>query len=262
MATFGCKLCGRAFAKRQALTYHRRKAHRIWPNADRDAPTNATTENQSGHAYADGNTIIHNEDELELELQQREVFPNAGRPLGDTVESFFQYAHWEPLAPFETIEQWRLCRTIVEENIGQGKCDRMLQRDLFVPNAKISNAKQLCKLVAALEADGLGCPWQESGIEVEGRRTPYWHRDPLAAIKFILGHIPFDEDLCYAPVRERAANGERLYSEMWTGDWWWRTQVCAAKSPKYSDNCSDNDTDYAVSSRRRYPTVRRWSHSF
>jgi hypothetical protein len=239
MAGFVCKLCGRAFAKGQALTYHRRKIHRVQPNAARDAPTNATTMNQS--PYADGNTIIHNEDELELEQQQCEVFPNAGAPLGDAVEPFFQHADWEPLAPFETIQQWRLCRTIVEENIGQGQCDRMLQRDLFDPNAKISNAKQLRKLVAALAADGLDCPWQESGIEVEGRRTPYWHRDPLAAIKYILGHIPFKDDLCYTPVHERAANGERLYSEMWTGDWWWHTQVCAVKFFKCSDNCSDND---------------------
>ena len=231
MADFVCKLCGRAFAKSRALTYHCRKLHRVQPNppnAERDTPTNATViEDQFGDPYAGlgGNTIIQNDDEYELEQQQREVFPNAGVSLGDAVELFFQHADWEPLAPFETIEQWRLCRTVVEEDIGQRMCDRMLQRDIFVPNAKISNAKQLNKLVAALGADGLDCPWQENWIEIEGRTTPFWYRNPLSGIRYILGHTPFKEDLCYAPVRERASNGERLYSEMWTGDWWWRTQV-------------------------------------
>ena len=266
MAGFVCKLCGRAFVRSQTLTYYRRKLHPLKPNhpdADFNTLTNATvTRGQFSNPYADGNTIIQNDDELNLEQRQREVFPNAGAPLGDITEPFFQHADWEPLAPFETIEQWQLCRTVVEENIGQGMCDRMLQRHLFVPNAKISSAKQLREFVAALGADGLDCPWKESEIEVDGRGTPFWYRDPLAAIRYILGHIPFKEDLHYVPVRERAANGKRLYSEMWTGDWSWHMEVCAAKSPKYSDNCSDNDTDYAVSSRRRYPTVRRWSHSF
>ena len=223
MAGFVCKLCGRAFVRSQALTYHRRKLHPLKPNhpdADFDTPTNATvTKGQFSDPYAGGNTIIQNDDELNLEQRQREVFPNAGAPLGDITEPFFQHADWEPLAPFETIEQWQLCRTVVEENIGQGMCDRMLQRYLFVPNAKISSAKQLREFVAALGADGLDCPWQESEIEVDGRRTPFWYRDPLAAIRYIIGHIPFKEDLHYAPVRERAANGERLYSEMWTADW-------------------------------------------
>ena len=96
-----------------------------------------------------------------------------GAPHGDIIKPFFQHADWEPLAPFVTIEQWQLCRTVVEANIGQGMCDRMLQRYLFVPNAKISSPKQLREFVGALGADGLDCPWQESEIEIDGRRTPF-----------------------------------------------------------------------------------------
>ena len=146
MAGFVCKLCGHAFVRSQALTYYRRKLHPLKPNhldADFDTLTNATvTKGQLSDPSAAGNTIIHNNEELNLEQWQRIVFLNAGALLGDITEPFFQHADWEPLAPFATIEQWQLCRTVVEENIGQGMCDRMLQRYLFVPNAKISSAKQ------------------------------------------------------------------------------------------------------------------------
>ena len=108
MAGFVCKLCGRAFVRSQALTYHRLKLHPLKPNhpdADFDTPIKATVnKGQFSDPYAGGNTIIQNDDELNLEQRQREVFPNAGAPLGDITEPFFPHADWEPLAPFETIE--------------------------------------------------------------------------------------------------------------------------------------------------------------
>ena len=76
------------------------------PAADFDTSTNATvTKGQFSDPYAGGNTIIQNEDELNHKQRQREVFPNVSTPLSEITVPFLQHGDWEPLAPFETIEQ-------------------------------------------------------------------------------------------------------------------------------------------------------------
>ena len=129
------------------------------------------------------------------------------------------------------VDQWHLCRTLVENSFSKVKTDRMIQRGLIVENAQARNTEQLRSLLIDMQAtDGLSSEWQEATMDIEGTSTPYWYRDPIAAISYILGHPPFKDYLCYAPIRDRDASGERLYSEMWTGDWWWRTQVCQSQS--------------------------------
>jgi hypothetical protein len=41
-----------------------------------------------------------------------------------------------------------------------------------------------------------------------------------------MGHDPFEHHLSYAPVRQFSSTGSdnQIYDEMYTGDWWWRTQ--------------------------------------
>ena len=41
-----------------------------------------------------------------------------------------------------------------------------------------------------------------------------------------MGHGPFAHHLSFAPVRQfsRTGNDNRIYDEMHTADWWWRTQ--------------------------------------
>jgi hypothetical protein len=55
------------------------------------------------------------------------------------------------------------------------------------------------------------------------------YRDPVDAIKYLLARPALAEHLEFAPrkVWEDRTQQSRLYSEMWTGNWWWRTQVWA-----------------------------------
>ena len=45
-------------------------------------------------------------------------------------------------------------------------------------------------------------------------------------VEFLLGHRPFANHLSYAPVRQFSGVGDdnRIFNEMHTADWWWRTQ--------------------------------------
>jgi hypothetical protein len=54
-----------------------------------------------------------------------------------------------------------------------------------------------------------------------------WHRDPVEVVTDLIGNPAFKGKLAYRPQRiwcdEKRMNRE--YSEMWTGTWWWDTQV-------------------------------------
>lgn len=54
-----------------------------------------------------------------------------------------------------------------------------------------------------------------------------WLRDPVEVVQDLLGRPSLRNATTYSPVQ--AYTGEdrhtRIYDEMWTGDWWYETQV-------------------------------------
>jgi len=55
-----------------------------------------------------------------------------------------------------------------------------------------------------------------------------YYRNPLNAIRALLNRPDLKKDIEFTPRRvwENADRKERLYSEIFTGEWAWRTQVC------------------------------------
>jgi hypothetical protein len=54
-----------------------------------------------------------------------------------------------------------------------------------------------------------------------------WRRDPVECVSELIGNPAFKEYISYVPehVFTDDTGQERIYDEMWTGDWWWETQV-------------------------------------
>ena len=67
----------------------------------------------------------------------------------------------------------------------------------------------------------------DEGELVPSERLELWRRDPVECLKELMGNPMFKDSLEYAPQKhfmdEEGTN--RVYDEMWTGDWWWDTQV-------------------------------------
>ena len=63
-------------------------------------------------------------------------------------------------------------------------------------------------------------------------RLELWRRDPVECMKELMGNPMLKEYLRYAPQKcftdEEGKN--RVFDEMWTGDWWWNTQVVKSSS--------------------------------
>ncbi|KAI0062603.1 hypothetical protein BV25DRAFT_1803728 [Artomyces pyxidatus] len=64
-------------------------------------------------------------------------------------------------------------------------------------------------------------------IAVHGRTFEFWHRDPLACIKALYADPAFAPHMAFAPQRHYEDDDQtiRVYNEMHTGKWWWRTQL-------------------------------------
>ena len=58
-----------------------------------------------------------------------------------------------------------------------------------------------------------------------------WMHDPVECVKELIGNPAFKELMSFVPERvytdENGTN--RIYDEMWTADWWWKTQVSVTK---------------------------------
>jgi Plavaka transposase len=89
-----------------------------------------------------------------------------------------------------------------------------------------------------IDALPIGIEWTVTPIEVKGDLADecghtmidsleIWSRDPVECIKDLLGNPSFKDQMHYAPERHYSdeSGQEQLFSEMWTGDWWWEMQV-------------------------------------
>ena len=82
-------------------------------------------------------------------------------------------------------------------------------------------AKWLCK------------PFEIEGdqLDEKGRKHKetlhLWKRDPVECIHELIGNPAFRNQMRFAPERayEDPEGKNRIFDEMWTGDWWWNLQV-------------------------------------
>jgi hypothetical protein len=86
-------------------------------------------------------------------------------------------------------------------------------------------------LVADVDKLPHGPGWSvESLVVGEGsrKRTVSLYKRPIIdVIRELIGNPRFRDFMRYAPERHwtTGACKTRVYSEMWTGEWWWRRQV-------------------------------------
>lgn len=61
----------------------------------------------------------------------------------------------------------------------------------------------------------------------ECKELELWMHNPVACVEELIGNPTFDGSIAYAPERVYAdqEGWTYHYNEMWTGDWWWKTQV-------------------------------------
>ena len=95
-----------------------------------------------------------------------------------------------------------------------------------------------CSFLKRVDSLHTGLAWTCKTIDVEGdeegedgrlkRETlELWRRDPVECVKELIGNPAWRDTIAYAPERAYtdAEGRNQIYDEMWTGEWWWETQV-------------------------------------
>ena len=81
-------------------------------------------------------------------------------------------------------------------------------------------------------------PFQCQEVAIGNERLQFYFRDILRCIRALYGDPEFAQDLIFVPERHYTDKEQiqRLYSDLYTGDWWWSVQVRngALRWPYYS----------------------------
>jgi len=146
MPCFICPLCGRVFSRQSGLTRHRRSTHaHLYPNSSNLSASD-------GLDYKLEDIIPQFDDDSLSQPPEMEILSNAGTQIDDTVRVHsFEDEDWDPLPLFATPQQWQLCRSIMDTNLGKTKLSNILKRRLILPDANAKNPDQLHQLIADME---------------------------------------------------------------------------------------------------------------
>ena len=88
-----------------------------------------------------------------------------------------------------------------------------------------SSIYTLEKHLRSLDPDRSYLRWFKGKVEDDKKTFPFFYRNILDCVRYLLRQITYQDDLVYAPCHEYDQNGQRIYAEMHTADWWWDIQV-------------------------------------
>jgi hypothetical protein len=135
------------------------------------------------------------------------------------------------LYPFHTARDYKLARFFTVSKIPKKQIDRFFKDKVLSPptgNSPTSDIsfqsghtfyRQTSKMVQDPE-------WHTGYVEFPLRpKSVFQYRDILDCIQYLLRQRAFVNNMLWAPVQAFNDEGERMYSEINTGSWWWEEQV-------------------------------------
>jgi hypothetical protein len=131
-----------------------------------------------------------------------------------------------PWYPFRNASEFKLARFFVEANVPWERIESFMKASLAPSDVHFTSAFTLRALLNNMD-DSLGPEsWRQGEVILSGTKTPFYYRDPVDCIKYLIRQRAYRSNMVFSP--ERLYEGEeRQYGELHTADWWWDTQVCS-----------------------------------
>lgn len=155
-------------------------------------------------------------------------YPGAGEPIGDVegYEEELRNLCENAWAPFTNAQGFKLASWFIESKVPKSRINNYFSSGLGNPaSVGYSSMYTLENHLQSLDPFGLYLQWLEGQVEDGMRTLPFFYRNILDCVRYLLRQITYRDDLVYAPRREYDQAGQRIYAEMHTADWWWDVQV-------------------------------------
>jgi hypothetical protein len=154
-----------------------------------------------------------------------ETYLSAGEPIERLVSSNVPIEDRNPWSPFRSAHDFKLARWFIENATPKTGIDKFFNMGLAASDGSFSSGHTLRKLISKMDIDIGENSWSTQEMEFCGSTETLYYRNPVQIISYLLRQRAYVNDLVYAPIREFNTDGERVYSEMHTAEWWWETQV-------------------------------------
>jgi hypothetical protein len=155
-------------------------------------------------------------------------YPDAGNPHGDTFD--LDDDEIDPFRPFDSEQEYQLSRWAVKHHVTKAATNDLMAIPGMNDVSGAMSAYTLFKGVNTVVNDLQMNSWQRKFVSFDMSKdgtkltddelTPFWYRHPVGCIEFLMKQPAYKEDIAYAPSREYNDAGERMYSEINSGDWW------------------------------------------
>ena len=161
---------------------------------------------------------------------------SGGRSSGRSESPKRSPEHSSRYHPFQSETDFALAQWFLSAKCTKGDIERFYGDPRLGPIHQLLSFSSHNELMSKIHDIPHGIPddiWNISEIEVEqeiiGLAPSIYqirYRDIVKVLRFLIGHEPFKHHLSYAPVRQFSGAGidNRIYDEMHTANWWWRTQ--------------------------------------
>jgi len=162
-----------------------------------------------------------------------ETYPGAGEPIGEAPELLAATSKLldDPWFPFANAHDFKQARWMIQSNLAKGHIDQYFREGLCTTNeVSFTSGWTLHRSLDRMYPELGEASWKSRDVVTviggKERSIPFYFRNPLACVAYLIKQPCFRDHLFYAPVRQYDGSGERMYSEMHTAEWWWGIQVC------------------------------------
>jgi len=159
---------------------------------------------------------------------EQEDYPAARAAIGEVKEYKEECRDVceNPWAPFASAQGFKLASWFIESKVSKTQINDYFSHGIRNSTpVGYSSRHMLDNLLRHLDPYSLYLQWLEGHVEHGQRTLPFFYRNVLDCVRYLLRQIAYRDDLIYAPRREYDQSGQRIYAGMHTADWWWDVQV-------------------------------------
>jgi len=158
----------------------------------------------------------------------RLTYPGAGEAIGEVKEYKEESRDLceNPWAPLASAQGLKLASWFIEHKLSKTRINDYFSNGIGnSTSVSYGSGHTFENLLRHLDPYCPYLQWLEGHVEDDQRTLPFFYRNVLDCVRYLLRKIAYCDDLVYAPRREYDQSGQRIYAEMHTADLWWDVQV-------------------------------------